>query len=66
MVATRSRSGEWTYIYARPGRGDLMEMLLVTHDRSDTVALRALVDPKRLVDEINDQHHHHHVQVAWQ
>ncbi len=65
MVATRSRNGEWTYIYARPARGDLMEMLIVTHDRSDTVALRALIEPKRLADEINGEHHHNHLQVAW-
>jgi hypothetical protein len=65
MVATRFRNGEWTYIYARPARGDLMEMLLVTHDRSDTTVLRALIEPHRLAEEMNDPHHHGHVQIAW-
>jgi hypothetical protein len=65
MVATRSRNGAWTYIYTRPAPGELMEMLLVTHDRSDTTVLRALIEPKRLAEEINDHHHRGHVQFAW-
>ncbi len=65
MVATHSRNGEWTYIYARPGRSNLMDMLLVTHDRSDTVVVRVLLDPKRLSEEINRDHHGNHLQVAW-
>lgn len=52
MVRVRSRS-EWTFIYARP-RGDRFELMLLTHDNSDTVLIRADVDVEQLSRTIND------------
>lgn len=64
MVTTRSRNGEWTFIYARP-KGSLVDMLIVTHDHSDTVVVRTVVDPDRLTQEIAKHNHHRdHEDVA--
>lgn len=46
VVRVRSRR-EWTYIYARPA-GDRFELMLLTHDNSDTVLVRADVDAEQL------------------
>jgi hypothetical protein len=56
IIRSRSRNGEWAYIYARP-RGTLMEIVIVTHDKSDTVAMRAVIELKRLELMINDHRH---------
>lgn len=54
MIRVRERSGETTVIWARP-HGDLMEMLLVTHEPDDnTVVLRAVIDGETLAREIVD------------
>jgi hypothetical protein len=61
LVAAHSRrDGEWTYIYARPGRGDLMEIIVLSHDREDTVAIRALIEPRVMAQEFGDRSHHRH------
>jgi hypothetical protein len=57
VVASRSRNGEWTYIYARPARGDLLDVILVTHDNDDTVAIRAVLEPRVFADQVGDHHH---------
>lgn len=54
LVRVRAK-GEWTFIYARP-RGDRFEMMLLTHDSSDTVLIRADVDAEELSRTINDRH----------
>ena len=54
LVRVRSKK-EWTFIYARP-RGDRFEMMLLTHDDSDTVLVRADVDAEELARTINDRH----------
>ena len=45
VVETHSRrDGEWSFIYARPHGERTIELLIVSHDNSDTVVLRAVVD----------------------
>jgi hypothetical protein len=46
VVRARSR-GEWTFVYARPV-GSRFEIMVLTHDRSDTVLVRADVDAEEL------------------
>jgi len=51
------RTGELTLIWARPGQGDTMEVLLLAHDPKDeTVVLRAVVDVETIAREIADPH----------
>lgn len=52
LVRVRSRK-EWTFIYARPF-GDRIEVMLLTHDNSDTVLIRADVDAEELSHTINE------------
>jgi hypothetical protein len=52
LIRARSRK-EWTFIYARP-IGDRFEMMLLTHDESDTVLIRADVDVEQLSRAINE------------
>lgn len=47
------RGGEWTFIYVR-AQGERFELLLLTHDHSDTVLVRAEVDAAELSRTIND------------
>lgn len=56
IICTRdNRTGETAVIWARPLRGDLVEMLLVAHDPTDdTVVLRAVIDGEKLAKEIAD------------
>jgi len=50
-------NAETTVIWARP-RGDLMEMLLVTHEPNDnTVVLRAVINGEVLAREVADPRH---------
>lgn len=53
---SRRGRGEWTYIYARPV-GDTFELMIATHDSSDTTVVRAVVDIERLQRAINDGQH---------
>jgi len=43
LVHVRSRH-EWTFIYSRPGKGDRMELLILTSDREQTVLVRCDLD----------------------
>lgn len=53
MIRTRSfKSGEWTYIYAKPGDGDRIELFLVSHDHEDTVLMRLDVDAAKAGEHI--------------
>ena len=52
VVRVRERK-EWTFIYVRPV-GDRFEMMLLTHDRSDTVLVRAEIDAEQLARAINE------------
>ena len=52
------RSGEMTMIWARPGRGDRIELMLLTHDpKEETVVLRAVIDADALARQVNDPRH---------
>jgi hypothetical protein len=54
LVQARSR-GELTLIWARPMRGDRVELLLLAHERGDeTVVLRTVVDMETIAREIAD------------
>ena len=59
MVQAHSRrTGELTLIWARPSRGDRVELLLLTHEPNDeTVVLRTVVDIETMSKEISDRHH---------
>ncbi|HEY4641167.1 MAG TPA: hypothetical protein VII75_07460 [Thermoanaerobaculia bacterium] len=43
LVHARSRH-EWTFIYSRPGKGDRVELLILTSDRDETVLVRCDLD----------------------
>lgn len=54
VVRVRSnRSNEWVFIYAA-ARAERFEILVLVHDRSDTVLVRADVDGERLARTIAD------------
>ena len=64
IVQTHSkRTGEFTFIFARPLH-DNIDMLIVTHDNSDTTVVRAVVDSDVFAREINGEHGIVHVNVA--
>lgn len=66
MVRALNRSGETAVIWARPLRGDLMEMLLLAHDPDDqTVVLRAVVDGEMLAREIANPRHAPRVRTGF-
>lgn len=54
LVQVRSkRSGEWSFIYARPSQhADRFELVVLSHDDEDTVLVRVDVDAKVLSREI--------------
>lgn len=53
LVQVRSnRAGEWSYIYARPHGADRVELLVFTHDRTDTVLVRVDVDADAIAREM--------------
>lgn len=63
VVQTQShRNGEWTFIFARPAGGNI-DMLIVTHDHSDTTVVRAVVDSDVFAREMNGEHGIVHVAV---
>ena len=55
-VLSNRHGGEWTYVYARPA-GENFEVMLATHDRSDTTVVRAVVDLERLQRCIKEGRH---------
>jgi hypothetical protein len=55
LVQSRSRrDGEFTMIFARPTDDDSIEFLLATHDHSDTVVLRAVIDADKMLAHIHE------------
>ena len=57
VVAHSRRTGELTLIWARPSRGDTVELLLLAHDpKDDTVVLRTVVDVETVAREIGNPH----------
>jgi hypothetical protein len=59
LVQVRSaRSGEWSFIYAKPSRnGSRVDLLILTHDNDDTVLVRVDVDADVLVREMGEPKH---------
>lgn len=57
LVQTRSKkSGEFTYILAKPVDDNRVEFMLATHDHSDTVVIRAVIDADKMLAHINEPH----------
>jgi len=58
LVAAHSRrTGELTLIWARPGKGNTVELLLLSHEPKDeTVVLRTVVDVDKVAQAISDPH----------
>ena len=57
VQAHSRRNGELTLIWARPVRGDRIELLLVTHEPNDnTVVLRTVVDVETIAREVFEPH----------
>lgn len=45
LVRVRSnKKGENVFVYAKPLRGDVIELLILTHERDDTVLVRVVAD----------------------
>jgi hypothetical protein len=57
LVQARSaKNGEFTYILAKPLDDNRVEFMLATHDHSDTVVVRAVVDADKMLAHINEPH----------
>ena len=56
LVRVRSaRSGEWTFIYARPTKDEkVMELLVLAHDNSETVLVRVSADMEKVMRQLGD------------
>ena len=58
VQAHSRRNGELTMIWAKPSRGDTVELLLLAHEPGDeTVVLRTVVNMETLAREIGDRRH---------
>jgi hypothetical protein len=57
LVQVRSRrSGDWSFIYAKPSRNaDRMELLVLTHDGDETVLVRVDVNAAVLARELGEE-----------
>jgi hypothetical protein len=53
VEATSARSGQWTFIYGRPRGNNTVELMIVTHDASDTVVVRAVVDAQTFTQDFD-------------
>ena len=57
LVTARSRrNGEFTYILAKAVDDNRIEFMLATHDHSDTVVVRAVIDADKMLAHINEPH----------
>lgn len=57
LVQTWSRKGkEWSFIYARPSaQANRLELMILTHDKDDTVLVRVAVDANVVARELRDR-----------
>jgi len=55
-----SRTGEWAFIYARP-HGHDVDLLIVSHDHSDTAVVRAVVDATMFMQDFGSPNSLSHV-----
>jgi hypothetical protein len=59
LVQVYSRkSSEWTFIYARPSRGNRFELMILSAENDETVLVRVDVDGKVLAREMNKHPKH--------
>jgi hypothetical protein len=57
LVQARSaHNGEFTYILAKPLDDNRVEFMLATHDHSDTVVIRAVIDADKMLAHIHEPH----------
>ncbi|HUP45153.1 MAG TPA: hypothetical protein VM779_06540 [Thermoanaerobaculia bacterium] len=50
-----AKRGESVFIYARPGRGDrVIELMVLSHDRNETVLVRVAADAEIVARELGD------------
>lgn len=63
MVRSRSKNGEFAFIYARPV-GENLELVILSSDDDDTVLVRVVADPKVMNAIERDPHHAHITFVA--
>lgn len=55
LVQVRSKkSGEWSFIYARPHGGNRIELVILAHDDDDTALVRVDVDADVLARELDN------------
>ena len=60
LVRVRSlKKGENVFVYAKPLRGDVIELLILTHERDDTVLVRVVADAAIVARDFG--HHPRHV-----
>jgi hypothetical protein len=53
VQAWSRRSKEWSFVYVRPSqRGDEVELMILAHDREDTVLVRVNVDAALIAREL--------------
>ena len=56
VQAWSRRSGEWSFVYARPSRNaDTVELMILAHDRNDTVLVRLNLDAATVARELQDR-----------
>jgi hypothetical protein len=49
------RSGEWSFIYAKPSKDNTIELMVLAHDDEETVLVRVDVDAEVLARELEDR-----------
>lgn len=53
------RSNDWSFIYARPSKhADRLELMILSHDKADTVLVRVDVDANMIARELKDRPRH--------
>lgn len=53
VKAYSKRSGEWSYIYAKPAGKNRFELMILTADKGETVLIRVEVDAEVLARELD-------------
>jgi hypothetical protein len=49
------RTGEWSFIYAKPSKDKTIELMVLAHDDEETVLVRVDVDAEVLARELEDR-----------
>ena len=56
IVQSSERNGHWTVILARPDGGNLVDLLILTHDASDTTLVQVTVDADKFATAVKNPH----------